>query len=244
MKYLSAFLLMAMFMSPALANEKLQKVLEASPQLNGNCSSSLIYSDRDKKTGEVKSVLLTAKHCVADIQNQEMYADFPVYQDNRVVEKRRFMVRVLGTDYKSDLALLQLVDKQTFFESVNKIGPEKLDMAIGDPVITVGYPAGMNLTVTSGLFVGYQSLDWPTDGFEYLRTTPDIMGGNSGGQTFKITKAGDYEQIGVTCGVLKGNPFMGLYTSVNAIRAYLKTALPEALGEAPAAAVAVKYGPY
>lgn len=228
------------FAAPASAqNAKLHdQVLSVTAQLNENCSASLIYSDRDKVTGDVKTILLTAKHCVDGVSNKDQVVDFPVYKDNRIVKKDRYIGRVLGSYYKADLALIDLKDKQTFFARTSKIAGDKQEIAMGDPVVTVGYPLGKSLTVTQGLFGAFETADYPTDGVEYYRATPDIAPVNSGGALYRVLDDGDYQLIGVTTAGFQGFTFVNYYTPVTAIREYLKVALPAAIGVSVAVAPA------
>lgn len=231
-RLITAFSMMIAMATFTNASE-LDKVIKASPQLNENCSSSVIYSKRDEKSGDVKTVLLTANHCVRDNPVLEQKIDFPVYKNGKIVKKDRYLGKVLGQAYDKDLALVELKDKDTLFENVVKIAKDVNDVQIGDPVAVIGYPLGLNLTVTNGNYVGYQTTAW--DGKEFLRATPDMIFGNSGGALFKINKDGTYEQIGVTDAIMTpmGVPisYMGLYVPVDQIREYLKVALPEAIGE-------------
>src|SRR5690606_9549034 len=112
-----------------------------------------------------------------------------------------------------------------------KIAKDVDGLKIGDDVLVVGYPLGLNLTVTKGTFVGYETLNWPRSGTEFLRATPDIAPGDSGGLLIKINGDGSLEQIGVTAAGVRGFTFMNLFIGVDEIRDYLKIALPEALGE-------------
>lgn len=223
------------FASPAMAgNLKLQdQVLSATVQLNGNCSGTVIHSKRDEKSGDVRTVVLTAAHCVDQSMQKDQDVDLPVYQGNRVVKKERYIGRVIGKYYKRDLALIELKDKDTLFQKVARIAEAEPAVAMGDYVITVGYPGGMGLTITEGLFGSYETIDYPSAGTEYFRATPDITGGNSGGAMYQVTAAGDYRLIGVTTAVWRCCNFMGLYTPAAEIHAYLKTALPEAIGIDP-----------
>lgn len=216
--------------SPASANQLRDEVLAHTVQINGNCSGTLIYSDRDKKTGDVETVILTARHCIANIDKQDVFVDFPVYQKNRVVKKDRYIARVKAQSYKADLALVSLKDKQTYFDKVAKLGGDDVDIAMGDPVVTVGYPLGNALTVTSGLFGSLETINYPSDGVEYYRATPDIVGGNSGGAMYHKTATGAYELIGVTTAVHRMYTFFGLYTPAADIYEFLKVSLPAAVG--------------
>jgi len=221
--------------APAMAgNDNLnEQVLAATVQLNGNCSGTVIYSRRDEKSGDVKTVVLTAGHCVSSVMAKDQDIDFPVYAGNRVVKKERYIGRVLGRYYKRDLALVVLKDKDTLFSKVAKISDAEPSVSMGDQVVTVGYPGGMGLTITEGLFGSYETVDYPYDGVEYFRATPDITGGNSGGAMYQVTAAGDYKLIGVTAAVWRCCSFMGLYTPASDIHEYLKTALPQAIGIDP-----------
>ena len=217
------------FAAPAGVDKLQKQVLVHTAQLNNNCSASLVYSGRDQVTGLVKTILLTAKHCVAG-QKSDMKVEFQVYQNNRIVKRDQYIARVAGEWYKGDLALLELRDKQTYFANVAKIAPDKTELFMAEDVWTVGYPLAMSLTITRGLFGGLETQDFNGPGMEYYRATPDIAGGNSGGALYHQNAAGDYEIIGVTTAGVRGNPFVGLYTTVIDIREYLKIALPEALG--------------
>lgn len=207
--------------------DKLQsQALGVSAQLNNDCSATLIHSERDAKSGEVLTVFLTAKHCVANRKDRLITVNIPVYQNSRIVKHDAYVAKVRGQHFKHDLALVELVDKQTWFEKKAKIAPVDGIPPMGAPVVTVGYPTGRPLTVTAGLFGSLETIDFPKPGTEYFRATPSIIGGNSGGAMFRTTDAGDYELIGVSSAVLTGAWFMGYYVPLEAIHEYLKVALP------------------
>lgn len=208
---------------------KLQDVLAATAQLNKNCSATVIKSERDAKTGKVETVLITAKHCVDGAGDGEQLVEFPIYKGTHRIGNKDFVGKVKGTSYKVDLALVKLVDEDTLFEKVSKLAPAEIDSHIGDAVITVGYPFGLSLTVTSGNFGQSEVIDFPKAGTEYYRATPMIAGGNSGGAMYLKSDAGDYTLAGVTTAVLGGQAggFAGFYTPSYLIHDYLKTALPE-----------------
>jgi hypothetical protein len=214
--------------SPPPELEKLQKeVLGFTAQLNGNCSATLVYSDRDKKSGDVTTLFLTAKHCVADAGDSDQVVDIPVYQNSRIVKKDRYIAKVHGKYYKADLALVELKDRQTWFERVGQMADAKVQLFMGEPTWTVGYPLGQSLTITAGMFTSFETVDYPSPGVEYFRATPDIAPGNSGGALWHQTVTGDYELIGVTTAGYRGLPYMALYTPITDIRAYLDVALPK-----------------
>src|SRR5437868_7306487 len=114
--------------------EKLQReVLGITVQLNGNCSGTVIYSNRDKVSGEVTTLILSAGHCAID-KDADQRIEFPVYQDNELVKKDAYVGRIEGVYFKADLSLWKLKDKQTFFSNVAKLAPEKPTLLMGEDV--------------------------------------------------------------------------------------------------------------
>jgi S1-C subfamily serine protease len=208
-------------------DQNLQKYINNVVQINDSCSASVILSDRDEKTGKVKTILLTAKHCVDDRQQgRKNHVDFLTYQNNRVVKKDRYLAEVKGTYYKADLALLELDDKDTLFENPIPIAARETVIALGDETVAIGYPFSMGINVTFGHFQSIIPEDTFTPGQEFIRSTPDVGPGNSGGALLR--KVGDkYELIGVTTAVIRGFPFTGLFTGRDDIRDYLNVAVPE-----------------
>jgi V8-like Glu-specific endopeptidase len=233
--WLAALLCAALFSAVGIAHasdkaelEKLQKeVLGVTVQLNGNCSGTVIYSNRDKVSGEVTTLILSAGHCAID-KDADQRIEFPVYQDNEVIKKDAYVGKVFGVYYNADLSLWKLKDKQTFFSNVAKLAPEKPTLLMGEDVWTVGYPLGLGLTVTKkGLFASKETSDFAKAGTVYYKATPDIAPGSSGGALYHKNDAGDYELLGVTTAGMRGFPYYGLYTPVSDIYAYLKVAAPD-----------------
>jgi hypothetical protein len=144
--------------------EKLQKqVLGVTAQLNGNCSGTIIYSDRDKESGEVTTLILSAGHCAIN-KDSDQRIEIPVYQSNEIVKRDSYVGRVYGVYYSADLSLWRLKDKQTFFPNVAKLAPEKPALMMGEDVWTVGYPLGGVLTITRGLFGSVETSDYDKPG--------------------------------------------------------------------------------
>jgi S1-C subfamily serine protease len=207
--------------------EKLQKeVLGVTVQLNGNCSGTVIYSNRDKESGDVTTLVLSAGHCAID-KDADQRVEFPVYQANEIVKRDAYVGKVYGVYYNADLSLWKLKDKQTFFANVAKLAPEKPALMMGEQVWTAGYPLGGVLTVTTGLFGSLETSDFDKPGRVYYRATPDIAPGSSGGALYHKNDAGDYELLGVTTAGARGFPFVALYTPISDIYAYLKVAAPD-----------------
>jgi serine protease Do len=91
-----------------------------------------------------------------------------------------YNAKVIGTDAKSDLALIK-VDGKSDFTYVNF---ESATPRVGDWVVAVGNPYGLGGTVTAGIISakGREISSSPYD--DYLQIDAPINKGNSGGPTF------------------------------------------------------------
>lgn len=120
-------------------------------------------------------------------------ADGYVVTNNHVVQNAKevsvtredgteLSARVIGTDPKTDLALLKVNEKGDYpFVSMAKDAP-----ATGDWVVAIGNPFGLGGTVTAGIVSahGRDIGSGPYD--DYLQIDAPINKGNSGGPTFNL----------------------------------------------------------
>ncbi len=96
--------------------------------------------------------------------------------------KEEYQATVIGTDPKTDLALLKIKSDKTF-PHVNLATAEA---KVGDWVMAVGNPFGLGGTVTSGIISarGRDIGNGPYD--DYLQIDASINRGNSGGPAFNL----------------------------------------------------------
>ncbi len=100
-----------------------------------------------------------------------------------VKDGKEYKARVIAGDELSDIAVIKIDGEQDFYSA--KIGDSKA-MKVGDWVVAVGSPFGLEQTVTAGIIsaigrVFEQDVD-PTMLFnDYLQTDAAINPGNSGG---------------------------------------------------------------
>jgi S1-C subfamily serine protease len=226
---LAALLLVATpFHSFAMDLTNIQKeVISPSVQLNNNCSATAVYSERAKESGKVLTLFLTAKHCLANSVDRIHEVSQPVYSDdNRIIEKRTLKVKVRGVSYKYDIAVLEAVNDRDIFAPVATLGDASTKVAMGTPVVVAGYPAGLVLTLTEGVFGSRESIPFPSASkdSEYFRATPNIMGGNSGGGLYAQIN-GTYRYIGIASAGLGQITHVGYYTPIDQIQEYLKVML-------------------
>ena len=120
-------------------------------------------------------------------------ADGFVVTNNHVVDKAtdvtvtlddgtEFPAKVIGTDEKTDVALLKIDAKRSF--PFVKFAEE--DVRVGDWVVAVGNPFGLGGTVTAGIVSarGREIGAGPYD--DFLQIDASINKGNSGGPTFNL----------------------------------------------------------
>lgn len=107
---------------------------------------------------------------------------------------RTLNAKVVGTDPRTDLALLKVTDAGTFpFVKLSASNPR-----IGDWVLAVGNPFGLGGTVTAGI-VSARNRDIGSGPYDdYLQIDAAVNRGNSGGPTFNA--AGDV--IGVNTAIV------------------------------------------
>jgi serine protease Do len=105
----------------------------------------------------------------------------------------KFDAKVIGTDPKTDLALLK-IKSDNAFPAVNFA---TVDAKVGDYVMAVGNPFGLGGTVTSGIISarGRDIGSGPYD--DYLQIDASINKGNSGGPTFSL----DGQVIGINTAI-------------------------------------------
>jgi serine protease Do len=107
----------------------------------------------------------------------------------RLTDRREFRAKVIGTDKRTDVALLKIEAKG--LPIVNKGDPNKLK--VGEWVAAIGSPFGFDNSVTAGI-VSAKGRSLPQDNFvPFIQTDVAINPGNSGGPLFNL----DGEVVGI-----------------------------------------------
>ncbi len=97
-----------------------------------------------------------------------------------LMDKREFAAKVIGTDPKTDVALIKINAKKPLPCAV--LGDSN-NLEVGDWVIAIGNPFGFNLTVTAGIVSAKgRALGGNYD--DFIQTDASINPGNSGGPLF------------------------------------------------------------
>ncbi len=96
---------------------------------------------------------------------------------------RHFKAKLIGMDVPSDIAVLQIHAKH--LTAIHIANSSRLE--VGDFVLAIGNPFGLNQTVTSGIVSALQRTDLHIEGYEnFIQTDAPINAGNSGGALINI----------------------------------------------------------
>lgn len=134
-------------------------------------------------------------------------------------DKREFDAEVVGTDAKSDLAVLRLKGK---VEGLRPLAlGDSARMRLGDIVLAIGNPFGVGQTVTMGIVSATGRADVGIVDYEdFIQTDAAINPGNSGGalinmrgeligiNTAILSRSGGYQGIGFAIPTKMAQPIM------------------------------------
>jgi S1-C subfamily serine protease len=128
-------------------------------------------------------------------------------------KKKPVRARVVGTDYKHDIAILKAdIDVP---ETVLKVGRSK-DVRVGEWVVAIGSPLGLDHTVTVGI-VSAMERPMQIGDREYpnlLQTDAAINRGNSGGPLINLRG----EVIGMNTAVSQSSQGIGFAIAADVLR--------------------------
>jgi serine protease Do len=143
-----------------------------------------------------------------------------VLTNNHVIEKadkihvtmadgREFAAKLIGSDPKTDVALLKIESNQADFPYVNLGDSDAIE--VGDWVVAIGNPFGLGLSVAHGLVsakersIGFGPYD------DYIQSDALINPGNSGGPLFDL--AG--EVVGINAAINPKGQGIGFAVPIN-----------------------------
>ncbi|WP_133512210.1 DegQ family serine endoprotease [Candidatus Thiosymbion oneisti] len=125
----------------------------------------------------------------------------------RTSDRREFLAKQVGTDKRSDIALLKI--------EARDLPPIKLgsaqDLKVGEWVLAIGSPFGFDHSATAGI-VSAKGRSLPSENYvPFIQTDVAINPGNSGGPLFNL----DGEVVGVNSQIYsRTGGFMGLSFAV------------------------------
>ncbi len=121
----------------------------------------------------------------------------------RTSDRREFLAKLVGTDKRSDIALLR-VEAQDLLPV--ELGTAK-DLKVGEWVLAIGSPFGFDHSATAGI-VSAKGRNLPSENYiPFIQTDVAINPGNSGGPLFNL----DGKVVGVNSQIYsRTGGFMGL----------------------------------
>ena len=126
---------------------------------------------------------------------------------------RDLKAEVVGSDEPSDVAVLKIKPEGTTLVQISLGDSGKVE--VGDFVLAIGNPFGLQHTVTSGIISGLSRSGINPDGYEdFIQTDASINPGNSGGALVNLRG----ELIGINTAILSrsgGNIGIGFAIPVN-----------------------------
>jgi serine protease Do len=173
--------------------------------------------------------ILTNNHVVADAQEIKVTTS----------DRKNYTATIVGTDPKSDLAVIKLKGDITNLTPVEFGDSGRL--RLGDVVLAIGNPFGVGQTVTMGIVSAKGRTDLGIEAYEdFIQTDAAINPGNSGGalingegklvgiNTAILSRSGGYQGIGFAIPSNMASPIMeSLKTTGKVIRGWLGVAIQD-----------------
>jgi serine protease Do len=167
-------------------------------------------------------MVLTNNH-VVEVQDESRPGRYRPMDEIKVITDetapggaREFSAKVIGSDPKSDIALLKIEGKDVDKLKYATLGDS--DAAeVGDYVLAIGEPFGLQATVTSGIISAKERTQFGGPYSDYLQTDASINPGNSGGPLFNMKG----EVVGVNAAIISGANTIGFAIPVNVVKQIL-----------------------
>jgi serine protease Do len=167
-------------------------------------------------------LVLTNNH-VVEIQDENNRGKFRPMDEIKVITDesapggaREFSAKVIGNDPKSDIALLKIEGKDVGSLKYATLGDSDA-LEVGDYVVAIGEPFGLQATVTSGIISAKERTQFGGPYSDYLQTDASINPGNSGGPLFNMKG----EVVGVNAAIISGANTIGFAIPINVVKQIL-----------------------
>lgn len=132
----------------------------------------------------------------------------------KLSDDKEYDAKVVGRDAKTDIALIKISPKNSL--PVAALGDsDKLD--VGDWVVAVGNPYGLDHTVTAGIVSAKGRIIGQGPYDDFIQTDASINPGNSGGPLFNLRG----EVVGINSAIISGGQGIGFAVPVNIAKSLL-----------------------
>src|SRR6202171_6211781 len=167
-------------------------------------------------------MVLTNNH-VVEVQDESRPGRYRPMDEIKVITDetapggaREFSAKVIGNDPKTDIAVLKIEGKDVDKLKYATLGDS--DVAeVGDYVLAIGEPFGLQATVTSGIISAKERTQFGGPYSDYLQTDASINQSNSGGPLFNMKG----EVVGVNAAIISGANTIGFAIPVNVVKQIL-----------------------
>ena len=123
---------------------------------------------------------------------------------------------MIGNDPKSDVALLKIEGKDVNNLKYATLGDSD-SVEVGDYVVAIGEPFGLQATVTSGIISAKERTQFGGPYSDYLQTDASINPGNSGGPLFNMKG----EVVGINAAIISGANTIGFAIPIAVVKQIL-----------------------
>jgi serine protease Do/serine protease DegQ len=142
---------------------------------------------------------------IVDARNGYIVTNFHVVENASeititLLDNRSFAAKVIGSDEGADLAVLQAKEPNLVAMALG----DSAHLEVGDYVVAIGNPFGLQHTVTAGIVsaLGRSGINPDSQGYEdFIQTDASINPGNSGGALVNLRG----ELVGINAAILSGN---------------------------------------
>ena len=167
-------------------------------------------------------LVLTNNH-VVEIQDEQRPGKYRPMDEIKVVTDetaaggaREFAAKVVGNDPKADIAILKIEGKGVSDLKYATLGDSD-SVEVGDYVVAIGEPFGLQATVTSGIISAKERTQFGGPYSDYLQTDAAINPGNSGGPLFNMKG----EVVGVNSAIIGGANTIGFAIPIAVVKQIL-----------------------
>ena len=133
----------------------------------------------------------------------------------RTADQREYAAEVIGTDPPTDIAVLRVIDPEGPFQAA-ELGDSEA-ARVGDRVIAIGSPFGLELTVTSGILSAKARVLGAGPYDDFLQTDAAINPGNSGGPLFDM----EGRVLGINTAIVAAGQGIGFAVPIDLVRSTL-----------------------
>lgn len=201
---LGTFAKLAKELKPSVVNISVVKRVQGS-------AGNFIFPGRrsmSESTGQGSGVIISSD---GDVLTNNHVVENALTIRVKLADGRELEADIVGVDSSTDLALLKLKDGNNL--PVAELGDSDR-LQVGDWVMAIGNPFGLEATVTVGVLSGKGRVIGVGNYDDFLQTDASINPGNSGGPLFNTSG----QVIGINTAIIPGGQGIGFSIPINLVK--------------------------